>query len=95
MVNQSLTNEALHRLWFSAHDITAGPDLRGRLFLKQACSTMPLSSSAPYEHTLSYLRGLLAGEPASRPLHIAITAAIRQVEVILAEIREAADRDDI
>ena len=52
---------------------------------------MPLPSSAPYEHTLSYLRSLLAGEPASQPLHIAITAAIRQVEVILANIREAAD----
>jgi hypothetical protein len=56
---------------------------------------MPLSSSAPYEHTLSYLRGLLAREPASQPFHIAITAAIRQVEVILAEIREAADWNDI
>jgi hypothetical protein len=56
---------------------------------------MPLSSSASYEHTLTYLRGLLAGEPASQPLHIAITAAIRQVEVILAEIREAADWNDI
>jgi hypothetical protein len=95
MVNQSLTNEALHRPWFSAYDITAGPDLRGRLFLKQACSAMPLSSSASYEHTLSYLRGLLAREPASQPFHIAITAAIRQVEVILAEIREAADWNDI
>ena len=56
---------------------------------------MPLPSSAPYEHTLSYLRGLLAREPASQPFHIAITAAIRQVEVILAEIREAADWNDI